>query len=90
MSRRAAAGALLTPTRRAPGCSAATSMASGDAPIDEVLAKLDASIAASGLDVLRPNWRLGNLAKPRMLEVHAALSRLRGLSVAKTSPPRGK
>ena len=66
---------------------ASSSMRSGDTPADEVLARLDAAIASGGLDVLHPSWRLGNLAKPRMLEVHAALSRLRGLAVPQTKPP---
>ena len=57
-------------------------------PIDDGLAKLEAAIASNGLDVLKPSGHLGNLAKPRMLEVHAALSRLRGLSIGHTLPPK--
>ena len=78
---RAVAEALLCVARTA---------AAGEAPIDEVLARLEAAIAADGLDALRPSARLGNLARPRMLEVHAALSRLRGLAAPKTLPPRAK
>ena len=54
--------------------------------IDTYLARF----AAGGLDALHPAWKLGNLAKPRMLEVHAALSRLRGLAVPQTRPPPNK
>ena len=64
-----------------------TALSSGEAPIDSVLEALEAAIASGGLDVLRPQWKLGNLAKPRMLEVHAALSRLRSLNVATSKPP---
>jgi hypothetical protein len=57
-------------------------------PIDEVLRELAASLESDGLDTLKPGWRMGNLAMPRALEVGAALSRLRGLSVPKVEPPR--
>ena len=59
-------------------------------PIDEVLASLQATIEAEGLDALKPGWRLGNLAAPRMLEVAAALSRLRGLRVDHIALPRAR
>ena len=62
----------------------------GAPPLTEVLRQLQASIDADGLDVLRPGWRLGNLAAPRMLEVGAALSRLRGLQAAQLPPEDGK
>ena len=48
---------------------------------------LAASMATDGLDVLRPGWKLGNLAMPRPLEIGAALSRLRGLRVPNVKPP---
>ena len=68
---------------------AANALATDDAPpLREVLAQLQAEIDAGGLDVLRPGWRLGNLAAPRMLELGAALSRLRSLK-AKQAPGGG-
>ena len=60
----------------------------GDTPLDEALEALEVAIAEQGLDVLRPNWRMGNLAAPRMLEVHAALSRLRGLMLGRNRGPK--
>ena len=60
----------------------------GSRPLDELLSGLDAAIDRDGLDALKPGWRLGNLARPRMLEVGAALSRLRSLRVVASKPPR--
>ena len=54
----------------------------GSTPVAALLHGLSEAIDRDGLDVLRPGWRLGNLARPRMLELAAALSRLRSLSVA--------
>jgi predicted oxidoreductase len=54
----------------------------GATPLDALLRTLDETIDREGLDVLRPGRRLGNLARPRMLEVGASLSRLRSLRVA--------
>ena len=59
----------------------------GTTPLDTLLGSLSDAIDRDGLDVLRPGWRLGNLARPRMLEVGAALSRLRSLTVAGAVPP---
>ena len=68
-------------------CSAATNnragpMASRELPLPEALAQLQAQIDEGGLDVLKPGKRTGNFAAPRMLEVGAALSRLRSLQAA--------
>lgn len=60
----------------------------GTTPLDELLRGLEAALDREGLDALKPGWRLGNLARPRMLEVGAALSRLRSLRVASSKPPR--
>ena len=57
----------------------------GATPLDALLRTLDETIDREGLDVLRPGRRLGNLARPRMLEVGASLSRLRSLRVAMPS-----
>ena len=67
---------------------AAGPLTAADASIDEALDALDSAIGSDGLDALRPGWRLGTLARPRSIEVHAALSRLRGLQVAQTKRPR--
>ena len=55
----------------------------GRRSIAEGLAALDAELNQSGLDLLaeRPGEHPGELARPRMLEVAAALNRLRTLSV---------
>ena len=59
----------------------------GDLTISELLTNVQAAIACGGLDaVAKPGWRAGNLAAPRMLEVAAALSRLRSLVVAQSKP----
>jgi hypothetical protein len=59
---------------------ASTSLSAEGAPVADALAALQAELESGGLDVLtRPGWRPGNLAAPRMLEVGAALSRLRSL-----------
>jgi len=63
-------------------------MASGEATVADLLQQLTATLDAEGLDALRPSWRLGNLARPRPLEIAASLSRLRSLSVSKTKQPR--
>ena len=59
----------------------------GNVPIAEALRRLNALIDAEGLDVLDPHTRgngkhPGNLARPRVLEIAAALNRLRTLGVA--------
>lgn len=56
----------------------------GSTCVDELLRFLAAEIEELGLDALKPGWRAGNLAAPRMLEVGAALSRLRSLAVPQT------
>ena len=38
-------------------------MADGGKTVEELLALLTAQIDANGLDVLRPGWRMGNLAR---------------------------
>ena len=58
----------------------------GATPIDEMLAALQTELARSGIDALKPGWRLGNLAMPRSLEIAAALCRFRSLAVARTVP----
>lgn len=61
----------------------------GGTPLDELLRDLDRALdGGAGLDALRPGWRLGNLARPRKLELAAALSRLRGLTVPQSKPAR--
>ena len=52
----------------------------------DLLAQLEASLERDGIDVLRPGWKMGNLAAPRMLEVGAALSRMRGLMASQLPP----
>jgi hypothetical protein len=48
------------------------------APLAEVLRRLDAEMDAGGLDALvPPGARPGNLARPRALEIAAAVNRLR-------------
>ncbi|HEU5423289.1 MAG TPA: ABC-ATPase domain-containing protein [Nitrolancea sp.] len=61
----------------------------GRRTIAEGLARLDADLDRAGLDLLapQPGEHPGDLARPRMLEVAAALNRLRSLRVALTSPP---
>ena len=59
-------------------------MADGTATVEELLAQLTQLMDSHGLDGLRPGWKTGNLARPRTLEVAAALSRLRSLTVAST------
>jgi predicted ABC-class ATPase len=50
--------------------------------MDDALAELDALIDAEGVEVLAPRgYPPGDLVRPRALEVAAAISRLRGLSV---------
>ena len=61
----------------------------GATPLDALLRALDEMIDREGLDGLRPGRRLGNLARPRMLEVGASLSRLRSLRVALAAPAHG-
>lgn len=55
----------------------------GGRTIAEILAALDAALDRAGLDLLaeRPDEHPGDLARPRMLEVAAALNRLRTLKV---------
>ena len=71
-------------------CTAANSrsgpMATCDLPLPDALANIQAQIDQGGLDVLSPGKRIGNLAAPRMLEVGAALSRLRSLQAAQREP----
>ena len=58
-----------------------------DVPLREALAALQAAIDEDGLDVLKPGWKPGNLAAPRMLEVGAAISRLRSLQAKQSGGP---
>jgi len=57
----------------------------GRRTIAETLTALGAALDHSGLDLLaeRPEEHPGDLARPRMLEVAAALNRLRTLRVGK-------
>lgn len=57
----------------------------GSTPLADLLAWVTNLIDRQGIDSLRPGWRLGNLARPRPLEIAAAINRLRSLSV----PSRG-
>lgn len=52
----------------------------GGPAVGELLRRLEEQLDRSGLDVLVP-YKVGNLARPRMLEVAAALNRLRTLRV---------
>ena len=47
--------------------------------LSAVLERLEAEMDSGGLDALRPGWHACDLARPRPLEVAAALNRLRGL-----------
>ena len=60
----------------------------GTVPLEELLASLDETLDREGLDALKPGWKMGNLARPRMLELCAALSRLRSLDVTSSRPSR--
>ena len=55
----------------------------GRRTLAEALALLDADLDRGGLDILarEPGEHPGDLARPRMLEVAAAINRLRGLAV---------
>mmetsp|Transcript_14249 Transcript_14249/g.42200 ORF Transcript_14249/g.42200 Transcript_14249/m.42200 type:complete len:462 (+) Transcript_14249:400-1785(+) len=54
--------------------------------VRELLRRLEADMDTHGLDVLKPGWRLGNLSRPRPLEIAAALNRYRGLRVKQVEP----
>jgi len=56
-------------------------LADGRRPVGEILDRVEAEIAASGLDAL-VDWPLGTLAGFRRFELAAALNRLRTLRVA--------
>jgi hypothetical protein len=53
----------------------------GSTPLPELLAWVTNLIDSQGIDSLRPGWRLGDLSRPRPLELAAAINRLRSLSV---------
>jgi hypothetical protein len=59
----------------------------GRRTIAEVLAALDAELDRAGLDLLapRPGEHPGDLARPRPLEIAAALNRLRSLRVRRAT-----
>lgn len=62
-------------------------MGSRKLPVAASLAELQAILDKDGLDALKPGWRMGNLAAPRMLEVGAAFSRLRSLEATQRELP---
>ena len=61
----------------------------GGAPMRDLLRLVEDAVASGGLDAVstKPEWRVGNLALPRSLEVAAALSRLRSLEVPRVVRP---
>lgn len=54
--------------------------------VRDLLRRIDSDLDEQGLDVLKPTWRLGNLSRPRPLEIAAALNRYRGLRVRQVDP----
>eukprot|EP00967_Tisochrysis_lutea_P129278 scaffold222139_cov30-Tisochrysis_lutea.AAC.1 len=53
----------------------------GSTPVADLVAWISAQIDEQGIDCLRPGWRLGNLSRPRPLELAAAINRLRSLLI---------
>jgi len=68
---------------------AATRFMDGDAPLKQVLEKVESFLDENGLDLLdpfhRPERHPGSFARPRTLEIAAAINRLRAVSF---KPPR--
>lgn len=54
--------------------------------VRELLRRIESDLDEKGLDVVKPGYRLGNLARPRPLEIAAALNRFRGLRVRQVDP----
>ena len=61
----------------------------GSTSISEILREVESAVERGGLDAVstKPEWRVGNIALPRSLEIAAALSRLRSLVVPRVVKP---
>ena len=58
----------------------------GTRDVAALLAALGTEVEQKGLDALKPDRRVGNLALPRPAELAAALNRLRSLQVKMVAP----
>jgi len=68
----------------------ASSGLDGTATLNQLLKQLEAAVDRDGLDALRPGFRLGNVSRPRKLELASAFNRLRTLEIPRRLKAEGQ